>query len=276
MTNNELTELRTFCAKIREEIVRMVGRAGTGHPGGSLSAVEIMTVLFRRVMKYKPQSPDWVERDRFILSKGHAAPVLYAVLAYCGFFPRYILELFREFGSILQGHPDSHKTPGVEISTGSLGQGLSIAGGMALGVKQKGLSSQVYVLLGDGETQEGQVWEAAMAISHYKLSNLTAIIDSNGLQIDGPVEKVMNIQPIGAKFAAFGWDVVEINGHDLKAIEDSLRKTGNSEKPLAIIAKTVKGKGVSYMENRVEYHHAKALPPELVTKAVTELKEGER
>ncbi len=264
-------DLKEFSSDIRKEIVKMIGRAGSGHPGGSLSAADLLTVLFCKVLRYDPQNPSWKERDRFVLSKGHAAPLLYAVLAKCGYFPQETLLSFRQLGSILQGHPDSTKVPGVEISTGSLGQGLSIAGGIALGVKKKNYSSRVFVLPSDGELQEGQVWEAATAISHYKLNNLIAIIDNNNLQIDGTCEEVMNIYPIDDKFRAFGLNVININGHSFSDIKSAYKIGLNSDKPTTIVAKTVKGKGVSYMENKVEYHHAKNLSQQLVEQAIEEL-----
>jgi transketolase len=272
MTDQELHELKTFAVEIRKEIVTMIARAGSGHPGGSLSAVDILTVLYRKFMKYNPVNPKWEGRDRFILSKGHAAPVLYAVLAYCNYFPKEVLLSFRNYGSILQGHPDGKKVPGVEIATGSLGQGLSIGGGMALAAKTKKLPWRTYVLLGDGELQEGQVWEAAMAIGHYKLGNLTAIVDNNQLQIDGPVVKVMNVEPIADKFVAFGWKATTVDGHDYKQIEAAFRNSMvNGDEPTVIIAKTIKGKGISFMENKVEYHHAKGLIKELYDQAISEL-----
>lgn len=268
----EKKELTNFARAIRRNIVTMIASAGSGHPGGSLSAVDIMTVLMKRYMKFDAANPNWEKRDRFILSKGHAAPVLYAILAKLGYFPKDTLKTFRKLHSILQGHPDCTKTSGVEISTGSLGQGLSIAGGIALGAKIKNLDFHTYVLLGDGEIQEGQVWEAAMAIAHHKLNNLTAIVDNNNLQIDGSIPEVMNIYPITDKFTAFGWDALEINGHDFKSIENAFEfALSNTSRPTAIIAKTIKGKGVSFMENQVAYHHTKDLSDEMLKKALREL-----
>jgi transketolase len=212
------------------------------------------------------------KRDRFVLSKGHCAPLLYAVLAELDFFPRSELDNFRKYGSILQGHPDSRKTPGVEISTGSLGQGLSLAGGMALGVRLKGLNSRVYCLMGDGEIEEGQIWEAAMAIPHYKLDNLCAMVDSNRLQIDGPVADVLGVEPIAEKFKAFGWHTCEIDGHDYNQIDNAFCEAEQIKgKPTVIVLHTIKGKGVSYMENQVAYHHAKDLPEELLEQAIKEI-----
>ncbi len=240
---------------LRQHIVEMTCAAGSGHPGGSLSASDIVAALYFSQMKVRPDDPSWNDRDRFVLCKGHAAPVLYAALAERGFFPVVELASLRKFGSILQGHPDMKVTPGVDASTGSLGQGLSIAVGMAIGCRLDGRSNTVYALLGDGELQEGQVWEAAMAAAHYDLDNLVAIIDSNGLQIDGPVADVMSPLPIAEKWRAFGWHVQEIDGHDIEAIIAALEK-GRAHKgqPAAIVAKTVKGKGVSFMEGEAGWH----------------------
>ena len=243
-------------AKImRIEILKMLTESGSGHTGGSLSAADIVTALYFHKMSHNPHDPKWSERDRFILSKGHAAPVLYAALALSGYFDASLLKTLRKIGSPLQGHPCSTKLPGMEISTGSLGQGLSIANGMALGLKMDKRNSRVYCLLGDGETQEGQVWEAAMTASHYNLDNLCAIIDNNGLQIDGQCCDVMCIEPIVNKWEAFGWNVIDINGHDMKAVIGGLDMAESVKmKPTMIVARTVKGKGVSFFENKVEYH----------------------
>jgi transketolase len=243
-------------AKImRIEILKMLTESGSGHTGGSLSAADIVTALYFHKMSHNPHDPKWSERDRFILSKGHAAPVLYAALALSGYFDPSLLKTLRKIGSPLQGHPCSTKLPGIEISTGSLGQGLSIANGMALGLKMDKRNSRVYCLLGDGETQEGQVWEAAMTASHYNLDNLCAIIDNNGLQIDGQCCDVMCIEPIVNKWEAFGWNVIDINGHDMKAVIGGLDMAESVKmKPTMIVARTVKGKGVSFFENKVEYH----------------------
>ena len=243
-------------AKIMKiEILKMLTESGSGHTGGSLSAADIVTALYFHKMSHNPHDPKWSERDRFILSKGHAAPVLYAALALSGYFDPSLLKTLRKIGSPLQGHPCSTKLPGIEISTGSLGQGLSIANGMALGLKMDKRNSRVYCLLGDGETQEGQVWEAAMTASHYNLDNLCAIIDNNGLQIDGQCCDVMCIEPIVNKWEAFGWNVIDINGHDMKAVIGGLDMAESVKmKPTMIVARTVKGKGVSFFENKVEYH----------------------
>jgi transketolase len=251
----DIEALREKASAMRIEILKMLTESGSGHTGGSLSAADIVTALYFYKMRHNPNDPKWRERDRFILSKGHAAPVLYAALALSGYFDPSLLKTLRKIGSPLQGHPCSTKLPGVEISTGSLGQGLSIANGMALGLKMDKLNSRVYCLLGDGEIQEGQVWEAAMTASHYNLDNLCAIIDNNGLQIDGQCCDVMCIEPIVDKWEAFGWNVIDINGHDMKAIVGALDKAESVKmKPTMIVARTVKGKGVSFFENKVEYH----------------------
>jgi transketolase len=247
--------LRKQAKLVRVEILKMLTLAGSGHTGGSLSAADIVTALYFSKMRYKPTDPGWRERDRFILSKGHAAPLLYAVLAMAGYFDRSVLKTLRKLGSPLQGHPCSRIVPGVEISTGSLGQGLSVSNGMAIGLKMDNLSSRVYCLLGDGEIQEGQVWEAAMTAAHYKLDNLCAIVDLNGLQIDGPVSKVKAIEPVASKWSAFGWNVIDIDGHDMKEIVEALDEAETVKgKPSVILAHTIKGKGVSFFEGKVEYH----------------------
>jgi transketolase len=249
---------------IRVEILKMLTMAGSGHTGGSLSAADIVTALYFSKMRHKPDDPGWRERDRFILSKGHAAPLLYAVLAMAGYFDKTALKTLRKLGSPLQGHPCSRVLPGVEISTGSLGQGLSVSNGIAIGLKMDNLSSRVYCLLGDGETQEGQVWEAAMTAAHYKLDNLCAIIDLNGLQIDGPVSKVKAIEPVASKWSAFGWNVIDIDGHDMKEILEALDEAETVKgKPSVILAHTIKGKGVSFFEGKVEYHGIAPTPKEL-------------
>ena len=267
----DLQSLMATARRIRRDIVRMVGAAGSGHPGGSLSAVEIMTALYFKVMRLDPERPDWPERDRFVLSKGHAAPVLYAVLAERGFFAVDKLDTLRRLGSPLQGHPDRKSLPGVEVSTGSLGHGLAVANGMALAGRLDGRDYRVYVLLGDGELEEGMVWEGAMAAAHYRLDNLTAIVDHNHLQIDGRVEEVMSPEPVADKFRAFGWEVMTIDGHDFDQILDALERAREVKgKPTVIIAETIKGKGVSFMENQAGWH-GKAPKPEEVEKALAEL-----
>lgn len=253
--NYDYQQLQEIARQVRRNIITMLAEAKSGHPGGSLSAVEIVTALYFQEMKVDPQNPHWPDRDRFVLSKGHAAPVLFSVLAEKGFFPREELLTFRKINSRLQGHPDMKKAPGVDMSTGSLGQGFSTAIGMALAGKLDKKDYRVYVLLGDGESQEGQVWEAAMAAAHYRLDNLVVFYDHNGLQIDGPCEVVMNVDPVAEKFRAFGWHVTEIDGHSFSQIREALalaRKTAG--KPTLILAETIKGKGVSFMENQVGWH----------------------
>ncbi|GAB4406457.1 MAG: transketolase [Thermodesulfovibrionales bacterium] len=251
-------DLKTLTERAREvriEILKMLTEAGSGHTGGSLSAADIVTALYFYKMRHRPDDPEWRERDRFILSKGHAAPLLYAALALTGYFDRGLLKTLRKIDSPLQGHPSSKMLKGVEVSTGSLGQGLSIANGMALGLRMDGLGSRVYCLLGDGELEEGQVWEAAMTAAHYRLDNLCAIIDNNGLQIDGFCCDVMNIEPITEKWDAFGWNVFDIDGHNMEQIVAALDEAERVKgKPTVIVARTVKGKGVSFFEGKAEYH----------------------
>jgi len=250
-----LEEMRKHANQLRIHIIDMLTEAGSGHPGGSLSSADILTYLYYKEMNIDPGNKDNPDRDRFVLSKGHAAPVLYGALAMRGFFDIGELKSLRKAGSFLQGHPDMRKVSGVEMSTGSLGQGFSAAVGMAIGNKMDGKESRVYVLLGDGEVQEGIVWEAAMAASHYKLDNLVAIIDNNGLQIDGPNDEVMKVSPLKEKWESFGWKAVEIDGHSFEEIENAFAHARETkEKPTVIIAKTVKGKGVSFMENQVGWH----------------------
>jgi len=269
-----LTTSEALCARardIRKHVVRMVGAASSGHPGGSLSAADIVTVLYFNEMNIRPDDPGWPDRDRFVLSKGHAAPVLYAALAEAGYFPVDELITLRRIDSRLQGHPSMRSTPGVEMSTGSLGQGLSAACGMAIAAKLDGAAWRVYALLGDGELEEGQIWEAVMTAAHRKLDNLTAFVDSNRLQIDGPVADIKSMEQIGDRFAAFGWHVVEIDGHDIAAIMAALAEARNTQgRPTVIVARTVKGKGVSFMENRVGWHGT-APKPDQVQAAVAEL-----
>ncbi|HCH28534.1 MAG TPA: transketolase [Ruminococcaceae bacterium] len=264
-------ELEKIALKARMGIIESIHAAKAGHPGGSLSCVDILTYLYFKQMNVDPNNPDMADRDRFVLSKGHAAPALYAVLAQRGFFDEKELLNLRQIGSILQGHPDLKKIPGVDMSTGSLGQGVSAAVGMALSAKHFGNDFKVYSILGDGEIEEGQVWEAAMFAGNRKLDNLILFIDNNNLQIDGTVEEVNSPHPIDKKFEAFGFDVLIINGNDFDEIEDALNKAEKCTKPVAIIAKTVKGKGVSYMENAVNWHGA-APNDELFEQAMAELK----
>lgn len=263
--------IREKALVMRRNIVKMLGAAGSGHPGGSLSAADIVAALYFWEMNIDPENPAHPDRDRFVLSKGHAAPVLYAALAEKGYFSETGLQTLRQMGSPLQGHPDMNKLPGVEACTGSLGQGVSWAVGMALAGKLDKKPYRVYSLLGDGELEEGLVWEAAMAAAHYKLDNLLIFLDHNGLQIDGPIKQVMSPEPIGDKFRAFGWEVIAIDGHDYRQIMEALN-TGRETKgrPTAIIAETVKGKGVSFMENRAEWHGT-APNPEQVQQALAEL-----
>lgn len=256
---------------MRRDIIQMLGEAGSGHTGGSLSAADIVACLYFWEMNIDVENPEWEDRDRFVLSKGHAAPVLYAALAEKGFFPREELMSLRKLGSPLQGHPDRKKLAGVEASTGSLGQGISWAVGMALGGKIDKKDYRVYALLGDGELEEGMVWEASMAAAHYKLDNLMVFVDNNGLQIDGKIEDVMSPMPIADKFRAFGWEVLEIDGHDYKQIMEAINSGKSIKgKPTAVVAGTVKGKGCSFMENRVEWHGT-APNKEQVEKALAEL-----
>ncbi|MBP2662764.1 MAG: cbbT [Firmicutes bacterium] len=255
LTQQQLTELAGHAKSIRGNIIRMVTEAKSGHPGGSLSAADILTVLYFAEMKVDPAKPKDADRDRFVLSKGHAAPVLYATLAEKGYLPKEELLTLRKINSRLQGHPEMKNVPGVDMSTGSLGQGLSAANGMALAGKLDARDYRVYALLGDGELEEGQVWEAAMFAPHYKLDNLTAFVDFNGLQIDGPISEVMSPLPIPEKWQAFGWNVIVIDGHDYNAIYDAIQTAKTvKDKPTMIVAKTIKGKGVCQMENRAEWH----------------------
>ena len=256
-TISQAPALAEKARKIRCMILSMLEKAGSGHSGGSLSAADIVTALYFHYLRHRPDDPHWEDRDRFILSKGHCAPLLYAVLAECGYFPMEWLDHLRKIGHPLQGHPDMKKTPGVEVSTGSLGQGLSVGCGMAWAARRKGSSSRIYVLLGDGECDEGQVWEAAMFAHHYKLDNLVAIVDRNCLQVDGDTEKVMSLEPLSAKWQAFGWEVLEIGGHNFESILSALARAEQAKgRPAVIIAHTVKGKGVSFMECKAEWHGA--------------------
>lgn len=255
MTDSEKKQLQIAACKVRQGIIESIYSAKAGHPGGSLSAADLFTYLYFRELKVDPDNPQWEGRDRFVLSKGHTAPGLYAALALRGFFPVKDLVTLRHIDSYLQGHPNMNTVPGVDMSTGSLGQGISCACGMACGLRYQGKESRVYTLLGDGELQEGQVWEACMFAAHNKLDNLCVFIDNNGLQIDGMVEDVMNPYPIVNKLEAFGFYVQAIDGHDFSQIEQAMNTTRNVKgRPSAIIMKTVKGKGVSYMENKAAWH----------------------
>ena len=274
MTKPDLEGLKRLALTIRKDIVRMTTAAGSGHPSTSLSAVEIMTALFFNVLRHDPSNPNWPERDRFILSKGHGAPVLYSVMARSGYFPTDRLMTLRKLDSPLQGHPERQRVGGVEASTGSLGQGLSIGIGMALSAGVDHKNYRVYVLTGDGEIDEGQVWEAAMFAAHHKIDNLTAIVDRNGQQQDGWVKDILNTEPLVEKWRSFGWHVIDINGHDLqqvlKAFEESRAIKGQ---PTVIIARTVKGKGVSILENNTNFHGV-PLTPEQMEQALKELEQG--
>jgi transketolase len=267
-------ELETVARALRRRIVTMIAAANSGHPGGSLSAVEIITALyFGGVLRHDPNRPDWPDRDRFILSKGHGAPALYAALGERGYFPTSELMSLRQVDSRMQGHPVQGMTPGVEASTGSLGQGLSIGIGHALAARLDGKSFRTYVLMGDGECQEGQVWEAAMTAGNYELASLTAIVDANRFQLDGAVEDINSLEPLAGKFAAFGWHVIELDGHDVGAVLDALHAArAHHAGPTCLVASTVKGKGVTFMENNNEFH-GKAPTPEQVKVALTQLAE---
>src|SRR5687768_6276441 len=269
-----LDTLRTKSREIRSEIITMVHRAGSGHVGGSLGSADIIVALYYHVMRHQPHNPEWADRDRFILSKGHCTPVIYAVLADCGYFPKEDLKSFRRPGSHLQGHPAQHKTPGIDAPTGTLGLGISTGVGMALGAKLKKQKHYYYILCGDGEIQEGQVWEAALFANKYKLDNIIGFVDRNYLQTDGNSEDVMPLDPLKPKWESFGWRVYEIDGNDfaeiIEIVEQAKKEKG---KPVMIIAKTVKGKGVSFMENEASWH---GTPPgkEDFDKAIKELSYG--
>lgn len=265
-------ELEETCRKIRRDIMVMLAEAGSGHPGGSLSAVEILVALYWNILNDNPAEPEWEDRDYFVLSKGHACPVLYAVLAARGYFDRNELWTLRKLGSILQGHPHHVDTPGVEFSTGSLGHGLGLASGVAMAMKRLGKFNQVYCLMGDGEQNEGSIWEAGMTAAHYDLDNLCGVVDRNYLMIDGNTEDVMALDPLDEKWRAFGWNVIKVNGNDLKqmtyAYERALLEKG---RPTMIIAGTVKGRGVSFMENLAGWHGKAPAKGEQVQQALTDL-----
>lgn len=269
------TDLKSLTKHLRHDIIRMIEAAGNGHPGGSLSIIDILTVLYWKFLKHDPQQPAWEGRDRFILSKGHACPALYAVMAHRGYFPTADLLNLRKLGSPLQGHPDRLRLPGIEFSTGSLGQGLSVGVGMAIAAKTDKKDWKTVVVLGDGEMQEGQCWEAFMSAPKFKLDNLIAIVDFNNGQIDGPVNEVMDINPLTDKLRAFNWEVQAVDGHDLDAIEKALAKAWAAKdgKPQVIVADTVKGKGVSFMEHNIAWH-GNAPKKEDADKACMEIKNG--
>ncbi len=272
LSKKKIKELEEIARQIRVLSLKMTSRAKAGHPGGSLSAAEIIAALYFHKMRYNPADPKWPERDRFILSKGHSCPAQYAALALLGVIPIRELNRLREVDSMLQGHPDRNKTPGIETVTGTLGQGFSVACGMALAAKLDGRKHKIYAVLGDGELQEGIVWEAAMFAGFHKLNNLVAIVDHNKCQNDGYIKDIMDVTPIAEKFKAFRWNACEIDGHNIKEIIEALDKADKSDKPTVIIADTVKGKGVSFMEHKPEWH-GKALPKELLEKALKELGE---
>jgi transketolase len=264
--------LSALARDLRCDIIRMITAAGSGHPGGSLSAVEVIAYLYFHKMKVDPQRPDWEDRDRFVLSKGHCCPVLYAALARRGYFPPDTLWTLRDLASPLQGHPDMRKTPGVDMTTGSLGQGFSAAVGMAMGGKVQQKDFRVYLMLGDGEIQAGVVWEAAMAAAHYRLDNLSAIVDNNRLQTDGETASIMTVEPVEEKFRAFGWETVRIDGHDFARIHEAFETVSRAGRPGVIVADTVKGKGVAEMENNHVWH-AGAPSEEQARRFLAELEE---
>lgn len=252
---SKIEDLAAIAKQIRRQIIEMIGAAKSGHPGGSLSAVEIVTVLYWDVMNHDPANPKKADRDRFILSKGHAAPVLYAAMAECGYTPAGQLNTLRKLGSIYQGHPDVRFIPSLEASTGSLGQGLSLALGMGLAARLDGQPSRTYCMLGDGEIQEGQVWEAAMFGAFHKVDNVVAIVDFNKIQLDGFVKDIMAVEPLADKWRAFGWHTIELDGHDIGAVQQAFAEAAATKgKPTCLIANTIKGKGVSFMENNPKYH----------------------
>lgn len=255
LTEEKEERLRNIARELRIDILRMTHAARSGHPGGSMSAIDWMTVLFFDAMRHRPEDPDWPERDRFVLSKGHASPALYACMAGTGYFNRLELMSLRKLCSRLQGHPERKYVKGVEISTGSLGQGLAVANGMALASKLNELDNRVFVVNGDGELQEGMMWEAAMSAAHYELDNVCSFVDNNDQQIDGRIDDVMNVYPIAEKFSSFGWNALEIDGHDIKQMYNALNNfESTTGKPTVVVAKTVKGKGVSFMENNLKFH----------------------
>ena len=273
MDKRRKTELAIIANRVRKSALTGIYNAKSGHPGGSLSIAELLTYLYEEVMRVDAKNPKMAERDRFVLSKGHTCPALYGILAYEGFFPEEDIKTLRRTDSYLQGHPDMNKVPGVDMSTGSLGQGVSAAGGMALAAKLDGSDYRVYAVLGDGELEEGQVWEQAMFASHYKLDNLTIFIDNNGLQIDGNIDEVMSPNPIDKKFESFGWNVVLADAHDFDSLESAVKNAKSTKgRPTAVIMKSVKGKNVSFMENNAAWHGA-APNEEQYNLAIAELDE---
>ena len=276
MANPDVTKLEAIAREGRVQIIRMLTHAGSGHPGGSLSVIDILATLYFNRMRYDPARPRWEDRDRFVLSKGHCVPAQYYCMARAGYFPMERLITLRKLGSPLQGHPDRVMLPGIEAATGSLGQGLSVAAGMALGLKLSGKSSRVYCVLGDGESQEGQVWETLMSAPKlgapdHHLDNLCVILDYNGIQLDGFVKKILDLEPVTAKLQAFGWPVLEVNGHDIAQVEKALDQAEATKgAPTFIVAHTVKGKGVAFMENEPEWH-GKAPKPDEAVRAIREI-----
>ncbi|MCD8122540.1 MAG: transketolase [Clostridiales bacterium] len=264
-----MTDYQTKTTEIRKKVLKMLFQAGSGHPGGSLSCVEILTALYYNVMNINPHDPQWDDRDRFVMSKGHGCPTLYVILADLGFFPEKDLWTLRKISSDLQGHPDMHKTPGIDVSTGSLGQGVSIALGMALAAKYQEKDYKVYALIGDGECQEGLVWEMAMAATNYRADNFTVLLDHNGIQLDGPIEEIMSLGDICRKFDAFGFQCFSVDGHDIDAIAEALLANSDG-RPKFIECRTVKGKGVSFMENQTAWH-GKVPDAKQLKKALEEL-----
>lgn len=272
-TEKDVERLEEQAVQLRRDIVEMIHAAKAGHPGGSLSAVDMITALYFHVMRIDPQNPRWEDRDRFVLSKGHACPALYAALARRGFFDPKHLTTLRQYHSILQGHPDMNKTPGIDISSGSLGNGLAIGVGMAMSGRLHHQYYMTYVMLGDGEVQEGMVWEAAMAAHHHDLGNLVAIVDCNGVQINGWVNEIMTVEPLADKWRAFGWNVVEVNGHNMKDLLTVLHTAKTMRHPTVILMRTVKGRGVSFMEDDCKWHGNSPSDEELV-QAILEIGEG--
>jgi transketolase len=269
--NLSTAELKEMAKKLRRHVITMITTAGSGHPGGSLSASDIITALYFKVLSHEPENPQWADRDRFVLSKGHAAPILYAALAEAGYFSTTELATLRRLGSRLQGHTDRKYTPGVEMSAGSLGMGLSFAVGIALAARLDSRTYRTYVLLSDGECEEGQTWEAALSAAHFKLDNLTAIVDYNGIQLSGWTCDIMNLEPFTRKWQAFGWRTIDIDGHDFDHILHACQRAEKTKgRPTVIIARTIKGKGVSFMENNVAFH-GKAPTPEEAQRALKEL-----
>lgn len=272
-TEKDVERLEEQAVQLRRDIVEMIHAAKAGHPGGSLSAVDMITALYFHVMRIDPQNPRWEDRDRFVLSKGHACPALYAALARRGFFDPKHLTTLRQYHSILQGHPDMNKTPGIDISSGSLGNGLAIGVGMAMSGRLHHQDYMTYVMLGDGEVQEGMVWEAAMAAHHHDLGNLVAIVDCNGVQINGWVNEIMTVEPLADKWRAFGWNVVEVNGHNMKDLLTVLHTAKTMRHPTVILMRTVKGRGVSFLEDDCKWHGNSPSDEELV-QAILEIGEG--